>query len=113
MTLALRQTVARTTRRGINFAAYSRVVAEPTVSGRPMLLYSIHGIVVPVVWDVDQWVALEEITGFYGEGDTPNAAVSDLLETLVDHVRDLVAHTGRLAPEYTRQLSALGHLLPK
>ncbi len=96
----------------LRFGAYSDVVPEPTLSGPPEFEYGIQGLRGRVVFDRDQWVALEDSTGLFGEGDDPEAAVLDLFTALVDHVRDLRAHAGRLAPEFERELVALEHLLP-
>jgi hypothetical protein len=59
---------------------------------------------VDLVWDEDQWLALEPVTQMFGEGGTPLEAYEDLMGSLRSYRESLKAGGSRLAPRL------LGHL---
>ena len=60
-----------------------------------------------------QYVALENVTGMFGEGDSADDALSNLVESLYDHKRDLEEHRPRLSEHLSTQLRALARSLPR
>ena len=60
-----------------------------------------------IVFEEDQWVAVEQVTGTFGEGDSPDAAVDDLRQSLSQLRSELRAHADDLSPRLLYQLAAL------
>ncbi len=68
------------------------------VSGR--LRYS-------VMYDVNQWLAIEERTDMFGEGDTPDDALHDLFESLRELRGHLEYYEAHLSNSQVEKLSLL------
>jgi hypothetical protein len=66
---------------------------------------------VPISRVGDEYVALEPVTGMYGEGDTAEEALADLLGTLATVWRDLRMQRDRLAPDLRADLEFLDRTL--
>jgi hypothetical protein len=64
-------------------------------------------LTIRTVYDVEQWIAQEDLTGMFGEGDSPQEAMADLVGSLNDLRLELTAHVGVLSPRLHEQLSAL------
>ena len=62
---------------------------------------------VEVAFEDDQWVAQEVMTAMFGEGDTKDAAIADLMQTLGSLYSELNGHQADLAPRLKTQLRAL------
>ena len=54
-----------------------------------------------------QWMAIDDLVGQHGEGETPEAAVRDLMRTLRASHALLRERRGHLGATLSRQLSAL------
>lgn len=63
---------------------------------------TLGGLQYGVIYDQDQWVATEEVTGMYGEGDTPDDAYHDLAASL----RELRGHLEHYEAQLTNSLSS-------
>lgn len=59
-----------------------------------------------------QYVAVEQDSGMFGEGDTVAEAVSDLVSSLQGLRAELREHRGGLSMNMARQLEALENSLP-
>jgi hypothetical protein len=68
---------------------------------------SVGELRVRLVYELGEWVALEDVTGLYGEGDSPRRAFNELLGALADLRHDLQLYSGHLADPFERQLGAL------
>ena len=61
-------------------------------------------------YESGQYVAVEDQTGMFGEGDTPREALDDLIRSLYDHRRDLAQHERQLSAHLRGQLEVLNRL---
>ncbi len=57
--------------------------------------------------EAGEWLAVEQRTSMYGEGDSPSEALLDLLLSLRELRGHLTEDDGRLPPELQAQLEAL------
>lgn len=62
---------------------------------------------VEITYDEGQWVAVENYTGMFGEGDTKDEAWADLVRGLFDLRKNLLANRDTLANRLQDQLAAL------
>lgn len=62
---------------------------------------------VTIVYEDDQWVAVEGYTGMFGEGDTKGEAVADLGRGLVGLREELAMHREDLTERLQDQFAAL------
>lgn len=68
------------------------------------------GLQFSTVFDAGQWVAVDEPTGMYGEGDTDEEAARDLIGSLLSLRAALRGK--RLAPRLAADLAYLNRVLP-
>lgn len=59
----------------------------------------------------DGYLAVDSLISIWGEGDTHDAAIEDLVMALRDRLDDLRSHGGRMSPRLERQLRLLEHVL--
>lgn len=76
-------------------------------SPSPRLTFALGMLVLEVAWDDDQYVASEELTGLFGEGDTVDEALRDLIRSMSDLWRELMARRESLGHHMEQQLSTL------
>jgi hypothetical protein len=57
------------------------------------------------------WVASDNTTSVYGNGDTPDEAVNDYLACLTEQFDWMQRHESELAPTLARELEALRRLM--
>jgi hypothetical protein len=70
------------------------------------------GTRIRVIPDGGQWVAVEDVTSLFGEGDDPLGAAADLTASMFELLRDLTAENARLAPEIEAKREYLRRILP-
>lgn len=58
----------------------------------------------------DGYLAVDSLVSVWGEGDTPDTAIEDLLRALREHLEDLSSHSGRMSPRLERQRLLLEHV---
>ena len=68
---------------------------------------------ITVVHESDGWVAGEHKTGAFGQGDTVQEAISDLVATLRAFHADLVDNMNMLSTEMSERLAYLSVRFPK
>jgi hypothetical protein len=66
-----------------------------------------RGLRVNSFWDVDQWVATEDITGLFGEGDSGDAALHDLEVSLAELRAHFEQYEAHLSTSQAEQLALL------
>lgn len=88
-------------------AAYtgkSRTKVTPAEQSRGGVL---GGLQYSVFYDQNQWVATEDVTGMYGEGDYPDDALHDLAESLRELRGHMEYYETRLSNSQASQLALL------
>ncbi len=56
------------------------------------------------------YVAVDSLVSVWGEGDTPDIAIHDLMRALREHFEDLRSHHGPMSPRLEGQLLLLEHV---
>jgi hypothetical protein len=86
----------------------NRVTERRTVQEHPTAVFYIVDLLrFAVVWEDGQWVATEPVTGMFGEGDSHQEAVRDLLVSLQELRAELEGHSGRLSDHLEQKLAFL------
>lgn len=98
-----------TTQAWASFGVPAHVPVSFTVSAAApqRVSYLIGKLVLEVAWDEDQYVAVEPISGLFGEGDDVEEAVVDLIASIRTLWRQLAGERDNLSEHMERQFRTL------
>ena len=85
---------------------------RPT-SRQPNFLYILAGggeIPITVELTKDGFLAVDSLVSVWGEGESPDVAIEDLLRTLHERFEDLSSHPGAMSSRMERQRDLLEHV---
>ncbi len=95
-----------------NYVERGETYELPT-SRQPNFLYILTGggeVPISVERTKDGYLAVDSLVSAWGEGDSPDTAIEDLLEALRERFEDLISHLGRMSPRLERQRLLLEHV---